>query len=316
MKAALIYKFGSTSVFSISEIPVPEPADNEVLVKVFAASVNPVDIKHRKGNHKYLLGSPFPIVLGYDFAGQIVKTGNAVTSLKPGNWVNGRSNKKYGGTYAEYAITSSSSCAALAKSADIHEASALPLAGVTALQALRDKGRIKPGMNVLVNGASGGVGHFAIQLAKLFGCTVTAVSSARHTELMRRLQPDKFIDYKQQDFTTQNNRYDIILDAVGTTNFLQCRSVLKKGGVYITVLPRPKLILHKFISLFTQGKKARTLLMKANLDDIQAINNWYQSGNLFVHIEKTFTLDDTDKAHAHIEHGHTEGKIIIKVSHQ
>lgn len=313
MKAAIIDTFGDTNQFKIINMPDPVPGEKQVLVKIHAASVNPVDWKHRKGNHRLLLGSPFPIILGYDAAGVVVENGKEAHHFKPGDEVYFRSDKKYGGTYAEYVVTSESTLAIKPADISFEEAAAIPLASLTALQALRDKGDIKKTDKVLINGAAGGVGHFAIQLARELGGDVHAVSSYRHKSLMQELGFSDFIDYTKEDFKKSDRKYNIIFDAVGKENFLTCRHILTKPGVYITSLPRPKLLLHKIFALAYPGKKARALLMKSIGADLEYISKLIEEGRFKTHIDKVFSLEDIGKAHQYAEEGHTEGKIVVRI---
>ncbi len=313
MKAAIINNFGSPDVFKIEELPEPVPASNEVLVEVKASSVNPVDWKSRKGHHRLILGAPFPIVLGYDLAGIVKKTGKNITRFKPGDRVYGRSDKKYGGAYAELAVTSEYTLAMMPKELNFEEAAAIPLACLTALQGLRDKAGLKKEDRVLIIGASGGVGHFALQCAKIFGANITAVASYRHEDYIKKLQPDFFIDYTKEDFRKSVCRYQCIFDAVGKESFLTVKHLLDKNGIYITLLPRPKILLHKFLSLFTEGKKVKTFLMKSNYRDLKWVNKHVENGNIIPRVDKVFRINEIAEAHRYSEKGHAGGKIIVSM---
>lgn len=314
MKAAIINRFGSPEVLKIEEVPVPEIKDNEVLIKVKASSVNPVDWKHRLGNHKLVLGSNFPIILGYDVSGTVEKTAIKVTKFKAGDKVYARVNIKYGGTYAEYAVTSVETLAKIPDKINFEEAAAIPLAAITALQGLRDKGNIKPGDNILINGAAGGVGHFALQIAKYFDSNVTAVCSSRHKEMMQDLNPDVHIDYEQTNIKSLQVKYDIIFDVVGTESFKTLNHLLKPNGIYITTLPRPKVLFHKILALFSDGKKVKTFLMKSNGSDLEFLNKMIEEDKLKIFIDKIYSLEEIQEAHRYSESGKAAGKIIIKVS--
>lgn len=314
MKAAIINRFGSPEVLKIEEVPVPEIKDNEILIKVKASSVNPVDWKHRLGNHKLVLGSNFPIILGYDVSGTVEKTAIKVTKFKTGDKVYARVNHKYGGTYAEYAVTSVETLAKIPDKINFEEAAAIPLAAITALQGLRDKGNIKPGDNILINGAAGGVGHFAVQIAKYFDANVAAVCSSRHKEMMQDLNPDVHIDYKQTNIKSLQAKYDIIFDVVGTESYKTLRHLLKPKGIYITTLPRPKVLFHKIFSLFSGGKKVKTFLMKSNGSDLEFLNKMIEEDKLKIFIDKIYSLEEIQEAHRYSESGKAAGKIIIRVS--
>jgi len=313
VKAAVIYEYGGPEVFRTEEIPEPNINKNEVLVKVFAASVNPVDWKQRKGKHRFFLKARFPIVPGYDVSGEIVRCGEDVQGFAPGDQVCCRLTRRFGGAFAEYAAAPASALALRPESVDHLQAAALPLAGITALQALRDKGMTVPGMEVMIIGAAGGVGHFALQLAKHFGAIVTAVCSARHGEMMDGLSPDYHIDYTSQDYKSFGKHYDIIFDVAGVETFLSCRHMLKSSGIFITSLPRPKLLVHKLVSVFTRGKRVRTLLMRSHGSDLEYLLGMAAAGKLSAWIDSVFPLDRLEDAHRRAEEYSTEGKILIKV---
>ncbi len=315
MKAAVIRKFGKPSVFEIEERTIPEPGNNQVLIKNFASSINPIDFKSRKGNHKYILGANFPIILGYDFSGEVVKTGKNVNKFKKGDLVFGRSDVRYGGTYAQYCLSSESTMALKPDNLSFAQAAALPLAGLTALQALRDKCNIQKNDKVLIIGATGGVGHFAVQFVNYFGAKSYAVCDNSHQEFLNQLMPYKHIDYNLQDYKKQNQYYNVIFDVVGKENYLTCKHMLIKNGCYITTLPRPIIIYHSFVSLFNKSKVS-SLLMRAKQEDLYFVKTLVENGLLKPKIGKSFKLDQLDKAHEYAEKGHTEGKIIINIEHE
>ena len=313
MKAAVIYEYGGPDVFRYEEIPQPEIQEDEVLVEVHAASVNPVDWKQRKGNHKLFLKARFPIVPGYDISGRIFKCGSDVTNFKDGDQIFCRLTNRFGGAFAEYAKARESSLSLIPENMDHIHAAAIPMAGQTALQALRDKGRIKPGQKILIIGAAGGVGHYALQLAKIFGAETTAVCSSRHEKLLALLKPDHHIDYNKEDYLAGNKLYDIIFDAAGVKTFLSCKKILATEGIYITVLPRPKLLVHKIIALFTKGKKVRSLLQKSQGSDLEVLKKLVEEEKLISVIDSIHPLDKVSEAHRRAESYNTDGKIIIKV---
>lgn len=313
MKAAVIYEYGGPEVFRYEEIPQPQIKDDEVLVEVHAASVNPVDWKQRKGSHKLFLKARFPIVLGYDISGRIVNCGSNITKFKHGDQVFCRLTNRFGGAFAEYAVARESALSLIPENMDHIHAAAIPMAGQTALQALRDKGRIQPGQKMLIIGAAGGVGHYAIQLSKIFGAETTAVCSSRHKKLLARLKPDRHIDYHQEDYLQGKDFYDIIFDAAGVKSFRSCRKILAPKGIYITVLPRPKLLVHKILALFTKGKKVRSLLQKSQGSNLEVLKKLAEEGKLISVIDSIHPLDKVAEAHRRAESYSTEGKIIIKV---
>ena len=313
MKAAVIYEYGGPEVFRYEDISQPEIREDEVLVEVHAASVNPVDWKQRKGNHKFFLRARFPIVPGYDISGRVEKCGSKVTKFKDGDQVFCRLTKRFGGAFAEYASARESSLSLKPGNMDHIHAAGIPMAGQTALQALRDKARIKPGQKILIIGAAGGVGHYALQLSKHFNAETTAVCSSVHEQLLSLLRPDHHIDYRKDDYLEGNKIYDIIFDAAGVKTFLSCQKILAPGGIYITVLPRPKLLVHKIIALFTRGKKVRSLLQKSQSSDLEVLKKLVEEEKLISVIDSIHPLDKVSEAHRRAESYSTEGKIIVKV---
>ncbi len=313
MKAAIIKQFGGPEVFSIEEVPKPEPGPRQVLIRVHASSINPVDWKMRTGSHKKLLGAPFPIILGFDAAGTVDAVGDKATQYKPGDRVYGRLDVKYGGALAEYALGSEKVFASIPDELDFITAAAIPMAAQTALQALRDKGRIREGQKVLVNGASGGGGHMALQIAELHGAEVTAVCSAGHREMMETLRPHHWVDYQKTPVPTLEKKYDLFFDAVGTESFLTVKHLLTGNGVYITTLPRLKLLAHKLVALFHPFRKVRTLLQKSRGSELKLINLWIEEGMFRVWIDDVYTLDEIVEAHRYASEYKADGKIVVEI---
>lgn len=313
MKAAVIHEYGDPGVLRLEEMPVPVLRKGELLLRVFAAGVNPVDWKQRKGNHKFFLKARFPVILGYDVSGVVEKTGPGTKQFKPGDEVYSRLRRKFGGAFAEYAAAPESSTALKPSNLDHLHAAGLPLAGQTALQALRDKARLVPGMKILITGAAGGVGHFALQLARHFGAETTAVCSSRHRKLLATLKPDHHIDYTKTNYLKGPATYDVVFDAAGVTGFPECRKILKKGGVFVTSLPRPKLLWHKLLSVFSGGRKVRSLLQRPRSRDLQILTGLVEKGEIQVIVDSVHPLERASEAHRRAEEYSTEGKIIIRI---
>ena len=238
MKAIVIRGYGAAEVLQYEDVEKPKIQPEQLLVKVHASSVNPIDWKTRKGMLSILTGNKFPLILGFDVAGEVVEVGSQVTRFKVGDAIYG-STSFPGGAYAELAVVTESLAAPKPKNMSYEEAATVPLAALTALQALRDLGNIKSGQTVLINGASGGVGVFAVQIAKALGAEVTGVCSSKNLDLVKSLNADLVIDYTQQDFTQGNVQYDMIFDAVAKRSFSDSRKVLKPNGVYVSTLPTP-----------------------------------------------------------------------------
>jgi 2-desacetyl-2-hydroxyethyl bacteriochlorophyllide A dehydrogenase len=313
LKAAIIYEYGSPDVFRIEEIEKPVIDSHEVLIKVHAASINPVDWKQRQGWHKLFLKAHFPVILGYDVAGEIVECGADVKDFHSGDKVYTRLTRRFGGAFAEYAAASESALAIKPDQITWEQAAAVPLAGITALQGLRDKCRLKKGESILVIGAAGGVGHFALQIAKQMGASVTAVCSGRHQKMMKELKPDHYIDYKKNDYKLLPVEYDVIFDAAGVDSFRSCRHILKLGGRYVTTLPRPKLVMHILIAFLTSSKKVKTFLMKSKGDDLKILSEMITENKLKIFIDSVFPLEKIADAHRRAEEYTTEGKIVVKI---
>jgi NADPH:quinone reductase-like Zn-dependent oxidoreductase len=312
MKAIIINKFGRPDVLEVSEISEPVINSNEILINVISGSVNPIDWKQRKGNHKFLLGAPFPIVLGYDVAGIVVKTGADVNKFAIGDKVCGVLSNKYGGGLGKFAKGTEKCFAKVPGKIKLSESAAIPLAGLTALQAIRDLARLRRGNKILIIGAAGGVGHFAVQIAAIYGAEIFAVSSSKHKDFLKGLADVNFIDYRAKDILNLNVHFNIIFDVAGKYSYPKCKHMLYTCGTYITTLPRPKILIHKMISWFARGKKVKTLLMKHSSSDLEQILEWIDAGKIKIGIDKEFFIDEIAKAHEYSEAGHTEGKILIR----
>jgi NADPH:quinone reductase-like Zn-dependent oxidoreductase len=313
MKAAVIYEYGGPEVFRVEDIPEPVPTENEMIVKVVAAGVNPVDWKQRKGSHKWFLKARFPIIPGYDISGVVEHAGKSLGKFKTGDEVYGRLTRRFGGAFAEYAAAKESSLALKPHSIDHLQAAGIPMAGQTALQALRDKADLSRGMHAMIIGAAGGVGHLALQIARHMGAVTTAVCSSEHSDLLSKLKPDHHIDYHETDYLNAPEQYDVIFDAAGVQSYLSCRKILKNGGVYISSLPRPKILMHKLLALFSKGKKVRTLLQKSSGSDLALLSNLVDEGKLHVNVDSVYPLENVSGAHRRAEEYGTEGKIIIRI---
>ena len=313
MKAIFYHRYGPSDVLEFGEVPEPKITDRQILVKVHAASVNPVDWKFRSGKPRI----PFlrmPRIPGLDIAGEVARIGKAVTRFKIGDAVYGMLSAFSGGGCAEYAAVPEENVALKPRKLTFEEAAAVPVAGITALQALRNQGRIQDGHHVLINGASGGVGSFAVQIAKACGAEVTAVASRRNMDFVKSLGANRMVDYTTEDFTQLDARYDIIFDAVVSRTFNECKPVLSPRGVYITTLPTFAAILHLLMGPLTRGKRARMINLRPRRADLETLTEWLEAGKVRPMIDKTFPLLKTAEAHALSETGHARGKIVIRIS--
>ncbi|MFM2060435.1 MAG: hypothetical protein RLZZ507_105 [Cyanobacteriota bacterium] len=313
MKAVVIRRYGDAEVLQYEEVEQPKIKPDQLLVKVHASSVNPIDWKTRKGMLSILTGNNFPLILGFDVAGEVVEVGSQVTRFKVGDAIYG-STSFPGGAYAEFAAIPENLAAPKPNNLTYEEAATVPLAALTALQALRDLGNIKSGQKVLINGASGGVGIFAVQIAKALDAEVTGVCSTKNLDLVRSLNADLVIDYTQQDFTKGNVQYDIILDAVAKRAFSNCRKVLKPNGVYISTLPTPEVIIQGVLTAFLPGQKAKIVWEKPNSKDLVYLKELIENGKLRTVSDRTYPLQELAAAHQYSEGERTVGKIAIAIN--
>jgi NADPH:quinone reductase-like Zn-dependent oxidoreductase len=324
MKAAVRERFGDPrAVVEIREIEKPTPADDEVLVRVHAASVNIADWygvvgKPRVGRISMGVFGPKETRLGVDYAGVVEAVGKDVTELRPGDDVFGGRT----GAYAEY-IVAKPDRAIVKKPANVsfETAAAVPIAAITALQALRDKGGLEPGQRVLIHGASGGVGTYAVQIAKALGATVTAVCSTPNVEIARSLGADRVVDYTLEDVTTGDERYDLLIDIAGTRPFSKLRRVLEPNAAVVVVGgPRGKRLLgplgHVIRSLarsLLTSQKATFFVAQLNKADLETLRGLLETGQLTSVIDSSYALDDIVEALQHMGEGHPRGKIIVTV---
>ncbi|NJL87078.1 MAG: NAD(P)-dependent alcohol dehydrogenase [Leptolyngbyaceae cyanobacterium SM1_1_3] len=313
MKAIAINQYGSADVLKVMELPEPELRPDGLKVKIHAASVNPIDWKLRQGQLKLLSGSNFPKILGSDLAGEVVACGDRITTFKPGDEIYAFLNPLAGGAYAEYAMIPEAIACFKPKNLNYSQAAAVPLAATTALQALRDLGNLQGAQDVLINGASGGVGSFAVQIAKAFGARVTGVCSSRNFELMEALNCDRMIDYKAENFTQLPEKYDLIFDAVGQKTFRQCKRVLKRRGLYISTLPSPQTLIQVALTSFLPGKTCKLVLAQSRGSDLAYLQSLIETEQVKPVCDRVFPLAETADAHRYSETKRAVGKIIIAV---
>ncbi|BAX78575.1 NAD(P)-dependent alcohol dehydrogenase [Labilibaculum antarcticum] len=314
MKAVVMKKYGTPDVLEIANISRPQIDDNQVLVEVYASSVNPVDWKIRKGNLKLFMRKKLPCVLGGDIAGRIVEVGKNIQFFRIGDEVFGKIDIAKNGAYAEYVATSVNHLALKPQNMDFDEAATLPLAGLTALQALRNIGKIHKGMNVMINGCSGGVGSFAVQLAKAFGCKVTGVCSSRNIQFVKDLGADCVIDYMEQNIVSLQEEYDIFFDVVGNQEYLKVKHILQRGGVFVTTLPSFNILLLGSIHNLVSSKKMKTVFVKESKADLEMLADFVDAGLLKTHIDRSYDLIDVAEAHQYSESGRVVGKLSLKIA--
>jgi NADPH:quinone reductase-like Zn-dependent oxidoreductase len=321
MKAITYDRYGPLQALALRDIPTPTPKDGEVLVRVRAAGLAIGDVFSVRGAPYAMrmytgLLKPKWGVPGYDLAGQVEAVGGAVTCFQPGDEVFGSS----AATCAEYATAPEDQLVPKPASLPWQEAAAIPMPAMAALRGLRDAGKLRAGQSVLINGASGGIGHLAVQIAKAFGAEVTGVCSTKNVEMVRSLGADHVIDYTHEDFTAGDERYDVILDNVENRSLSDIRRVLKPKGTLVlnsgtgasgiemvVRLARP-LVMSPFTS-----QKMRRYLVRPNQKDLAAIKGLIEAGKLRPVIDRTYPLAETAVALAHIEGGHVAGKVVVTI---
>jgi NADPH:quinone reductase-like Zn-dependent oxidoreductase len=323
MKAVVNHVYGSPDVLQLEEVAKPGPKDDEVLVEVHAASVNAADWHLLRGKPflvRLVVGGllkPKNTILGAAFAGRVEAVGSNVTQFQPGDEVFGDVSGSGFGAFAEYVCVPENALALKPANMTFEEAATIPVAAVTALQGLRDKGQIQQGQKVLINGASGGVGMFAVQIAKAFGADVTAVCSTRNVDMVRSLGADHVIDYTQEDFTKNGQQYDLILAANGYHSIWAYKRALRSKGKYVLTggsmaQMYQAMLLGPLISM-TGSKKMGNLLAKPNQKDLVFVKELLEAGKIVPVIERRYPLSEVPEAIQYVEAGHARGKIVITV---
>ncbi|MET3227989.1 UNVERIFIED_ORG: alcohol dehydrogenase [Burkholderia sp. 1263] len=332
MKAFVVDRYGRKNGVRAGDMPVPELREDDVLIQIHAAGVNPLDSKIRDGEFKLLLPYRLPLILGHDLAGVVVRVGPRVRRFKPGDEVYARPHKDRIGTFAEFIAIKEDGVALKPTSLSMEEAASMPLVGLTAWQALIEKGQLAKGQKVLIHAGSGGVGTFAIQLAKHVGATVATTASAANTEWLKQLGADIVIDYKKDDFAAILKDYDVVLDTQGGNTLEKSLRVLKPGGKLIGIAgpPDPDFAKEIGASLFLKTamrflsyrirKAAKRhhvsysfLFMRANGEQLGQIAALVDAGAIKPVIDRVFPFESTNEALAYVERGRVKGKVVVKV---
>jgi NADPH:quinone reductase-like Zn-dependent oxidoreductase len=311
MKAIVVHEYGGPEVLKYEEVPRPEPKEDQVLVRVIAAGVNPVDGLIRSGMFAKYEKDVFPIIPGADISGVVEKVGSKVRKFKAGDPVFAYVSLKGGGGYAEYALATEHDAAAKPKSLTFVEAAAVPIVALTAWQALVDTAKLTAGQTVLIHGGSGGVGSFAIQIAKVRGAKVIATASASNQDLLKQLGADVPIDYTKQKFEEVAKDVDVVLDSIGKDTLARSYGVVKKGGVIVSIVARPDKA-----ELDKHGIRGAVLSVEPNADELAEISQLIDQKKIKVIVSQTFPLSDASKAHEQVATGHTRGKIVLKVAEE
>ena len=324
MKAIVYTKYGPPEVLQLKEVEKPVPKDDEVLVKVIAASVNAADWHMLTADIflvRFMGGGvlkPKNNILGLDVAGVVEDVGKSVKQIRPGDEVFGDISIDGSGSFAEYACAKESALVLKPTNISFEEAAAVPVAGITALQGLRDQGRIRPGTRVLINGASGGVGTFAVLIAKAFGGEVTAVTSPRNLDQARALGADHVINYTNEDFTDKGRQYDLILAANGYHPISAYKHALTPEGIYVMAGGKPaqmfQAILFGPLLSEKRGKKLKIVSAKPDQEDLVCLKDLLEAGKIVPAIDKTFPLSEVPDALRYVGEGHARGKVVITVA--
>jgi NADPH:quinone reductase-like Zn-dependent oxidoreductase len=324
MKAIVYAKYGSPDVLQLKEVAKPTPKDDEVLVKVHAVAVNAADWHLLRADPFLVrlssgLLEPKNKILGADVAGRVEAVGGNVKQFKPGDEIFGDLSGCGFGGFAEYVCAREDVLTLKPVNSSFEEAAAVPMAAVTALQGLRDKGQIQPGQKVLINGASGGVGTFAVQIAKSFGAEVTAVCSTRNLDMVRAIGADHVVDYRREDFTRNGQHYDLILAANGYRSISDYRRALTPGGTYVMTGGAgaqmfEAMLLGPWMSM-TGSKKMTSLLARPDKKDLAFMKELLEAGKVVPVIDRCYPLREVADAIRYLEEGHARGKVVITIDH-
>lgn len=313
MQAIVIDNYGGPEVLNQRQLDTPKPGSKEVLVKVAASSINPIDFKIRQGALKFILNKKFPIVLGHDLSGEVVGLGSQISQFSVGDNVFGMNQFPNMGAYAEYVVVKEKYLAKAPLSISSSTSASVPLAALTALQGLRDFGKLEKGQEVIINGASGGVGTFAVQLAKQMGAHVTAVCSSKNIDLVLSLGADVAIDYQQQRFEDLPTNFDLVFDVVGKSSYTKSRLVMKRKGFYVTTIPAPSAFIWQGLTKLTQ-QTATPMWVKSNTGDLNILGAYIDNNTLKPIVENTYSAEELHAAMQHAETERTVGKLVIKMT--
>jgi NADPH:quinone reductase-like Zn-dependent oxidoreductase len=311
MRAVTIDRYGGPEVLHLTTVPRPVPTRGQVLVRTRFIGVNPKDIVVRKGKFKIATGKKFPLIVGHDIAGEVVDTGMGA-DLAEGDLVFGMINDFAGRAYAEYAAVDCQQLAIAPISIGMDVAAAVPLAAQTALQALRDDARLQPDQSALINGASGGVGVFAVQIGKILGAGVTAVCSHRNADLVKELGADEVVDYGKVELVNLDERFDVIFDVFGNYHFDKLKHLLRPRGTYVHTIPSGR-IFKDVARTLVRRKRAKLVVVKSRREDLDWLRQHIDAKRLRVVVDRSFALGDVAEAHRYMETKRARGKVLLAV---
>jgi len=313
MKALIYESFGDPSVLEwVEEWTTPVITPNQVLIKVMAGSVNPKDVLLRKGKFSSTMArDPLPRISGLDIAGEVVELGANIADLSPGDFIFGMINQFSGGVHSEYAVIDVNEIAVAPSNISIINASSVPLSAQTALQALRDQGRVSPKSKVLINGASGGVGHFAVQIAKILGAEVCAVCGPEHLDFVASLGADEVHSYKVDPAPEIDYPCHCVFDVFGKFTRRDFVRQLGSNGIFISTVPKLATLFGEFLARTGFYKRSRLVMVKSGTADLNQLREWIESERLTPHIDQVYPVTKAQEAHQHVEKKHTTGKVVI-----
>lgn len=313
MRAVVYRRFGGPEVLALEHVPPPSPAPGEVLVAVEAAGLNPKDVLVRKGKFAALSGTHFPRIPGYDFAGRVLSC-PPDAGCAPGDDVYGMVQDWRGGTCAELVCVPFDQLAPRPSSLSAVEAAAAPLAALTALQGLRDQLRVRPGDRVLIHGASGGVGSFAVQVARLLGARVVATCSPRNADRMRSLGAHEVIDYHRQD-PCETGPYDAFFDVFGNRPFARARAALRpRHGTYCTTVPRATSVAWETLARGGLQRRRRLVIVESRRADLEVLSRWFERGHLTSPVDRVVPMEPPAAPHAYLETKRARGKVVVDIA--
>ena len=313
MKQIQVHQFGGPEVLKIIEVENPQIDNWEILVQVKYASANPKDVLLRKGKLKAYLSISFPLTLGQDCSGVVVEVGKKVKEFKIGDHVFGMTNRQNNGTLSGYVKFMSNEICLMPENLSFAEAASVPLTALTALQALKDIAKIQPGQQVCINGSSGGVGVFAVQIAKALGAEVTAISSEKNKQFCFNLGADHHIDYQGFSFEKWPARFDVFFDVFGNQSWRKVKHLLPNNGWYITTVPNAKNIGDTLLS-YVKIRKSRLVVVESHTEDLEVLKHWLENGEIKPIVEAEYPLNKLAEVHSRLETKRTIGKMVVKVN--
>ncbi len=309
MKAVVYDRYGDAGVLTVRDVrPLAPPTSGEVHVRVMAAALNPKDVLVRQGKFKLVTGWRFPRGVGYDFAGTVIDGARFASGTRVYGMVNGWR----GRTFAEEVVCAADECDVM-PALSFEAAAAIPLAGQTALQAVRDIGRVSAGATVCINGASGGVGVFAVQITKALGARVTTLSSARNVDLCHKLGADEALDYARDDPFMRPGAFDVIFDIFGNRAFERVAASLKPHGVFIEAVPSLRILLAALRTGLTSSRRARPVIVRSRAADLATLRHWVEEGRLSPVVDRVCDLDPTADAQRYLETKRARGKVVVRI---